>query len=176
MYIQSTTLLNRDFYVCPPPELLDILQLSNNTIIKVIKPLYSIPEASNHWFLMYHLHYTEKLKIKESTYNLCLFYTHKARIGIISLQTDDTLFIGDKEFAQNKEINLINTKFMAKEYKKLTTSTPIKFNGGQITLNNDNSITFNQIRQYENLNLVNLKTINLMSLRGTKRVVVTPKD
>jgi len=96
----------------------------------VIKPLYSIPKASNHWFLIYHLHYTEKLKIKESTYNPYLLYTHKAGVGIIGLQTNDTLFIRNKEFAQNKEINLINAKFMVKEHKKLITSTPIKFNGG----------------------------------------------
>jgi len=74
------------------------LQLGNNTIIKVIKPLYGIPEAGNYWFLIYHLHHIEKLKIKESTYNPCLLYTHKARVGIIGLQTNDTLFIGNKEF------------------------------------------------------------------------------
>jgi hypothetical protein len=98
VYIQSTTLLNRDFYICLPLELLDILQLSNNTIIKVIKPLYSIPKASNYWFLIYYLYHTEKLKMKEFIYNPCLLYTYKAKVGIISLQTNNTLFIRDKEF------------------------------------------------------------------------------
>jgi hypothetical protein len=41
----------------------------------------------------------EKLKIKESTYDPCLLYMHKAGIGIIGLQTNDTLFVGDEEFA-----------------------------------------------------------------------------
>jgi hypothetical protein len=98
VYIQFTTLLNRDFYIHLPLELLDILQLSNNTIIKVIKPLYGIPEAGNHWFLIYHLYHTEKFKMKKSIYNPCLFYTHKAGIGIVNLQTDNTLFIKNKEF------------------------------------------------------------------------------
>ena len=65
---------------------------------------------------------------------------------------------------------------MVKEYKKLTTSTLIKFNSGQITLNNNNSIIFNQIRQCKNLNLVNLKTTSLTSLKGTKKVTVTLKN
>jgi len=74
------------------------LQLGNNTIIKVIKPLYGIPKAGNYWFLTYHLYYTEKLKIKESTYNPYLLYTHEAGVGIIGLQTNNTLFIRNKEF------------------------------------------------------------------------------
>ena len=85
----------------------------------------------------------EKFKIKESIYNPYLLYTYKARVGIISLQTNNTLFIKNKEFVLNKEINLINTKFIIKEYKKLIISTLIKFNGCQITLNNNNSIIFN---------------------------------
>ena len=98
--------------------------------MKVIKPLYGIPEAGNYWFSTYHFHHTEKLKMKEFIYNPCLLYTHKDGVRIISLQTDDTLFVGDKEFTQNEEVNFMNAKFMAKEREKLTTSTPIKFNGG----------------------------------------------
>ena len=65
---------------------------------------------------------------------------------------------------------------MVKECEKFIINTLIKFNGGQITFNDDNFITFNQICQCENLNFVNLKTTNLMSSRGIKRVAVTPKD
>jgi len=40
----------------------------------------------------------EKLKIKESTYNPCLLYMYEAGVGIVGLQTNDTLFVGNKEF------------------------------------------------------------------------------
>jgi len=40
----------------------------------------------------------EKLKIKEFTYDPCLLYTYKAGVGIVSLQTNNTLFVGNKEF------------------------------------------------------------------------------
>ena len=43
--------------------------------------------------------------MKESMYNPCLLYTHKG-LGIVGLQTDDTLFVGDEVFAQAEEINL----------------------------------------------------------------------
>jgi hypothetical protein len=64
-YVQSTTLLNREFYVRPPKEIDDVLNLEEGTILKVIKPLYGIPEAGNHWFSTYHRHHTEKLRMKE---------------------------------------------------------------------------------------------------------------
>jgi Cu2+-containing amine oxidase len=47
-YIQSTTSLNRDFYIKPPRELVAHLNLQEGAILKVIKPLYSVPEAGNH--------------------------------------------------------------------------------------------------------------------------------
>jgi hypothetical protein len=49
-YVQSDTRLNRDFYVRPPAE----LQLNKGTILKVVKPLYGVPEVGNHWFSTYH--------------------------------------------------------------------------------------------------------------------------
>ncbi len=58
-----------------------MLNLKEGTILKVIKPLYGIPEAGNHWFSTYHRHHTEKLRIVESTYNPCLLYCHDADTG-----------------------------------------------------------------------------------------------
>lgn len=45
-YVQSTTPLNRQFYIRPPAE----LGLPRDSILKVIKPLYGVPEAGAHWF------------------------------------------------------------------------------------------------------------------------------
>jgi hypothetical protein len=65
---------------------------------------------------------------------------------------------------------------MAKQREKLIIKTLLKFNGGYITLNPDGFITFNQPRQCENLSLVNIKNVNIISLRGKERILVTPKD
>ncbi len=47
-YVQSRSTLNRDFYVQPPPELIKLIGISNNCILKVVKPLYDVPKAGNH--------------------------------------------------------------------------------------------------------------------------------
>ncbi|KAI0994114.1 hypothetical protein K3495_g14069 [Podosphaera aphanis] len=49
-YVQSTTQLNRNFFVNPPKE----LGLKSGSILKIVKPLYGVPEAGNHWLKTYH--------------------------------------------------------------------------------------------------------------------------
>jgi hypothetical protein len=143
--------------------------------LKIIKPLYGVPEAGNHWFHTYHQHHLDKLYISESTYDPCLLHTNENGFGIVGLQTDDILFLANQVFADAEELELKQANFLAKEREKLTTIIPIKFNGGQIKLEND-SILLTQERQCQNLKLVALKAINLTSSRGEVRQAVTPKD
>ena len=127
-YVQSTTLLNREFFVRPPAE----LKLQEGSVLNIVKPLYGVPEAGNHWFKTYHNHHTEKLDMLQSTYDPCLL-TSKNGVGIIGLQTDDTLILADEDFAIAEEIQLNKAGFQAKERQQLEADTPVKFNGGTVT-------------------------------------------
>ena len=172
-YVQSTTHLNREFFVRPPVE----LGLPSNAILKIIKPLYGVPEAGNHWFSTYHSHHREKLSMTQSTYDPCLLYTEnssRSGFGIVGLQTDDTLFLADKMFAVKEEEQLHKANLLAKEREKLDNET-IKFNGGCIK-RESNVIHLTQERQCRNLHLVALKSTDLTSSRGKIRKAVTPKD
>jgi hypothetical protein len=71
-YVQPTTSLNRDFYVKPPQE----LKLQKGLILRVVKSLYGIPEAGNHWFKTYHQHHLDNLHVRPSTYDPCLLYVN----------------------------------------------------------------------------------------------------
>src|SRR5438045_3988240 len=113
-YVQSNTNLNREFYVRPPQELEEELGIGKHNVLKVLKPLYGVPEADNHWFKTYHTHHIEKLNMDQSTYDPCLMYSNTP-FGIVSLQTDDTLFLADKDFASMEQDKLQEAKFMAKE-------------------------------------------------------------
>ena len=77
----------------------------------------------------------------QSTYDPCLLHTSTDGFGLVGLQTDDTLFLADADFARNEETKLQKAKFLAKEREQLTTQHPIKFNGGQINLQSNGSIT-----------------------------------
>ena len=174
-YVQSSTSLNRQFYIRPPIE----FGLENGTVMKVIKPLYGVPEAGAHWFNTYHTHHINKLSMMESTYDSCLLYTdgNDKSFGIIGLQTDNTLILANDIFAAAKEKELKEAKLLAKNREKLTLNTLIKFNGSYIRLADDNSLFLSQERQCQCLRLVTVKEpVDLVSSRGKIRKAVTPKD
>src|SRR6266702_5901723 len=101
-YMQSSTYLSKDIFIRPPHE----LNLQPGTILRVLKPLYKVPEARNHWFKTYHQYHISKLKTEQSTYDPCLLYTQSNSLGIIRLQTDNTLFLANQTFADTKETKL----------------------------------------------------------------------
>jgi hypothetical protein len=171
-YVQSNTHLNRQIFIRPPSE----LGLDKNSILRVVKPLYGVPEAGNHWYNTYHNHHLQKLRMTQSTYDPCLLHTATNGFGIVGLQTNDTLFLADPDFARNEETELQKAKFLAKDREQLTTQRSIKFNGGNITLQKDNSISLTQERQSKNLRLISAQNTDLTSSRGETRKAVTLKD
>jgi hypothetical protein len=174
-YVQSATKLNRDFYIVAPEELTSQLGLAKGSVVKVIKPLYGVPEAGNHWFKTYHSHHTNELYMKQSTYDPCLLYRSDTAFGVVGLQTDDTLLLADPQFAEAEQAMLQKAQFLAKERESLSTSTPLKFNGGLIQLKND-AITLTQERQSKNLHLVSVTPTSTTSSRGTVRKSLSPQE
>jgi hypothetical protein len=115
-YTQSKTQLNRDFFVRPPTE----LKLTRGSILRVIKPLYGVPEAGNHWYNTYHSHHIQKLHMNQSTYDPCLLYiTSNTGFRIIGIQTDDTLILADTTFATQEADKLKKAQFLSKERELL---------------------------------------------------------
>lgn len=148
-YTQSKTILPREFFVKPPAE----LNLSKNVILKVLRPLYGIPEAGNHWFKTYHDHHKSELGLKQSSSDACLLYNESA---IVALQTDDTLFACNDEFKQKEQKAIKIAKFQAKDVEKLMPGCSMTFNGAKITLSSDSStLNITQEYQCENLSIAN---------------------
>ena len=63
----------------------------------------------------------------QSIYNPYLLYSNKP-FKIISLQTNNTLFLTNNTFVEAKQSKLYKAKFITKKQKQLVTDTPIKFN------------------------------------------------
>ena len=174
-YVQSVTRLNRNFFIKPPVELTTQLGIGKDSILRVAKPLYGVPEAGNHWFTTYHSHHIKDLHMDQSTYDPCLLYCTKP-FGLVGLQTDDTLFLGDNDFATLEQAKLEKAQFLAKQREQLTVETPLKFNGGLIQLLMSNQITLTQERQTTSLALINERSSSTTSSRGIQRHNLTPKD
>ncbi|RAL61913.1 hypothetical protein DID88_002402 [Monilinia fructigena] len=165
-YTQSTSNLHRTFYAHAPEE----MNLPANMVLLVVKPLYGVPEAGNHWFKTYHTHHCEKLRMQQSTYDPCLLHTKNegTGLGIVGLQTDDTLIIGDSAFIQAEDEQLKQAGFMAKDREELTPDHPLKFNGVTLTLKGDD-IYLDQQKQCNNLQLVSIGSMDMHGTRGKVR-------
>jgi hypothetical protein len=148
-YTQSLSDLVRPFFIYANKELAKQLGIKEGDIVQVIRPLYGIPEAGNHWYKTYLEHHLNALRMKQSTYDLCLLFS-KEPFGVIGLQTDDTLGVVDEKFANLEQDELEKAGFMAKEREVLSEATPIKFNGGLIQ-KKGNKVILNQQRQCETL-------------------------
>lgn len=173
-YVQSTTNLNRQFFVRPPKEMHTIFGLGEDAILHVLKPLYGVPEAGNHWFRTYHEHHTVDLEMGTSTYDPCLLYSTEP-FGVIGMQTDDTIILADAEMAEREEVKLREKELLAKEREQLTPSHPLNFNGGIIKQGANGNITLTQERQCGNLSTVGTRAAANTSTRGVTKVL-SPKD
>lgn len=128
-YTQSTSSLARSFFIKAPDE----LNLPDGFYLKVLMPLYGIPEAGTHWFGTYHKHHIDKLKLTPSTFDSCLLYNN-SRSAIVGLQTDDSLIVAIPEFMVTEEYELEKAHILSKPIEKLTDDHPIEFNGSRIAM------------------------------------------
>lgn len=130
-YVQSKYPLNRTIYAKPPREISN--SLPNGMIMQILRTLYGLPESGAYWFRTYQKHHRDKLSMHVSSYNPCLLITNKDNIfGIVGLQTDDTLILGDKTFLRLEDHELEKAKFSAKPTTELTTLNPLTFNCGRV--------------------------------------------
>ena len=106
------------------------------TILLVVKLLYGLAEAGNHWFATYLDYHKEKLGMKMSPYNTCLLITRNGgeNSGIARLQTDDILNVGTEAFMKKEKTEIMEVKFKVKTRIILETGTLGDFNGCRMTI------------------------------------------
>ena len=172
-YVQSISELNRDFYIRPPHELAAMLGASHDCILKMMKPLYGVPEAENHWFATYQKHHIQRLGMSESTYDSCFLYRAES-LGIVGLQIDDTLILVSNAFAADEEETITAAGIKIKQRDCLIIGIPMKFNGIKIELHSDESITLRLFSN--NISLVKNHGASSTSSRGMVRENLAPKD
>uniref|UniRef100_A0A093V6J0 Transposon Ty1-NL2 Gag-Pol polyprotein n=1 Tax=Talaromyces marneffei PM1 TaxID=1077442 RepID=A0A093V6J0_TALMA len=150
---------------------------SRRTFLKVVRPLYGIPEAGNHWFRTYHNHHTENLNMDVSTYDPCLLHCSDSKqgFGIIGMQTDDTLIVANDTFAAREEEEIRRAKILCKPREQLTTDNPLKFNGAVVT-ETAQGITLTQKRTCSHIRPVQDQAADTTNSRGKVRKDATPQE
>ena len=80
--------------------------------------------------------------MEPSTYDLCLLTTvnKEGPFGLVGIQTDDTLFLGDERFTSLEERKIHKKKLLAKGIEKLSQDHSLSFNGCKLSLNESTSV------------------------------------
>ncbi len=171
-YVQSQSNLNRDFYVQSLSELIKLMSISSECILKMIKSLYEVSETDNHWFKTYHDHHTDKLNMISFTYNSCLLYIiDHICMSIVSMQTDDTLILADQSFAVVENETIISAKIMIKTREQLISNNSLKFNDIRIKrFDSNESIYYKQETHIQDIQLIQSIESIIISARDKMRI------
>ncbi len=160
------------------------MRIFNDCILKVIKLLYDVLKADNHWFKTYHDHYIDKLSMISFIYNSCLLYISfiislQIDSRIVSMQTDDTLILADQSFAIVEKEAIHSAKIMIKTREQLTFINLLKFNDTRIErleLNEIDIIYFRQETHIQGIQLIQLIESTITSARDKIRVMLILRD
>ena len=106
--------------------------------MRVVKPLYSVTEAGTYQQATYSKYYKKKLLITTSTFNPCfLIIATGTPFGIVGMQTDNTIILGDSQFSALKKNELVKANLTVKPKEKLNLTAPLLFNRCILSLNKD---------------------------------------
>lgn len=128
-------------------------------VIKVIRPLYSIPKSGFHWYLTYFYHHIERLEMRRTTlYPGVLIRVIDGNLyGLITLQVEDSLGRGTQTFF--KEEDEVAKQLRAK-HRKTKQSNTIILNGSDVTHNKETTIKMSKNDKIEKITTAeNLKSI-----------------
>ena len=95
-YLQSASKLIRDVFIKPKKE----FELPPNGLLKLLKPLYGLPDAGDYWPVTFAQHIRDDLEMQRSVGDLALFFKNvQGRLsGIAGTYADDSLLAGTLDF------------------------------------------------------------------------------
>jgi len=92
-------------------------------------------------------------------FNPCFFITNTGTLfGIVGMQTNNTIILGNNQFLALKEDALVKAKLIAKLKKRLNLTTLLLFNRCILSLNKD-SIALRQKGQGRKINVINVNSL-----------------
>ena len=99
--------------------------------------------------------------METSTFDPCLLVTRNkdGPFGMVAMQTDDTLILGDDAFVELEYIKLEKAKLMVKPIESLARDTLLIFNGYKLVIDGSSpNITLLQKGQGKRLTLIDPKS------------------
>lgn len=123
-----------------PPE----MNFPNGYVLQVLETLYGVPKAAHHWYLTSDDHHHNRLCMKPTRDECCLFFRRDPNgfFSLKALQVDDGCGTGSPKILELKEEE--SERFLTKPRIILSSGTSMNFNGARICFLKDGSIFYSQ--------------------------------
>ena len=118
--------------------------MSEEFVLRAVKPLYGIPEAGLYWFETYQGHHVNRLHMQVCEADECLLFrkgksadndttvlSERDIPTVVILQVDDSLGTADAEFLKDEEREV--QVYKCKPRTIISSGTTVNFNGMEIT-------------------------------------------
>lgn len=140
VYTQSAKCLQREVYIRRPAK----MGIAPRKVLKVVRPLYGIPELGLHWYLTYMEHHSGRLGLCRSRANHCLLYKHRdgELESLLIFHVNHTPIAQTQSFL-NKG-NLKSKSSMSRPTRKPLNDRPIFINILQITFHQSRETSIRQ--------------------------------
>ena len=124
-YHHSAEKLKREIFVKP-----DILELSADELLQVIKPLYGLSDAGGYWGETLTAHHKDQLAIEKTTGDVSLFFKRVAEklVGPSGSYIDDIIRARKKAF-----MTKLDMETKQRSNSKPNKNPPFSFTGLQVT-------------------------------------------
>lgn len=111
---------------------------NSGKLLKVVKPLYGLPESPLNWFSTILSHYKSALNVKSTAHDQCILVRKVdsptvAVDGVVTLQVDDSTNFGTEKF--HAEEKRASSRF-DNHGAVFLSDTPIQHNGCKVSLKN----------------------------------------
>jgi hypothetical protein len=111
------------------------------TIMIMVKLLYRIPESGTYWFATYNKYYIKELLMIISPHDLCFFInTTKGPFVILAIQTDNILFLVNKQFVDLEEKKQKEKEYITKLKEILNLENLFIFNRNIVSQEKNNLV------------------------------------
>jgi hypothetical protein len=100
-FLQSDSTISRRVYMFPSPE----MGLPPESLLRVVRPLYGLPEAPLHWYSTYSRYHRETLGMDIAAHDPCFYacFQEADCVGVVLLQVDDATVFGTNSFHKKEE-------------------------------------------------------------------------
>lgn len=107
-YFQNKDNMSRSIFILPKREDLEIIGITDEEILELLRPLYVTCDVGDYWGVTAHFHVEEDLGMKQTVGDPALYLkiSDGELEGVVGIYVDDNIHVGNRNFEETNEESL----------------------------------------------------------------------